>query len=128
MILLDTCTLLWLTGQQEKLSKLAQSRLQDETDGIFVSAITAFEIGLLVQRGRIRFDGSPPAWFHTALELYGLRELPVDAGIAFLAAELPRIHNDPADRLLIASAMVHHMDLLTPDPFIRQYPDAPVVW
>ena len=67
-------------------------------------------------------------WFIKALELHGLAELPVTAKIAGLSTELPRFHDDPIDRLLIATAITHKLFLLTPDTHIQQYDSAKVIW
>ena len=128
MTLLDTCALLWLVSDQERLSTPAKANLSANADALFVSAISAFEIGLLVAKDRIRFAMPVQDWFEQALTAHGLRELPLDAKTALYATQLPRLHNDPADRLLIAAAMMRDMVLLSPDPLIRQYTGVAVVW
>jgi PIN domain nuclease of toxin-antitoxin system len=57
-----------------------------------------------------------------------VREFPITASIALRAAELPRIHNDPADRFIIATALECAIPVVTPDDKIRQYPGIQVIW
>lgn len=128
MILLDTCALIWITGDQGRLSSAAKHALSANVGLLFVSAISAFEIALAEVKGRIRYAAPVQEWFPAALDAYGLRELPLDARTAALAARLPRLHNDPADRFLIAAARVHGLALLTPDPLIAKYTEVKIIW
>lgn len=127
MILLDTCTLLWLVGDQDKLSAAAIRAIRNNAGKIFVSAITAFEIGVKWKKGLLRLSLPPSEWFAMALASHGLTEIPVTSGIAIRAILLPDHHNDPADRILIATAIANDMTLLTPDKHIRAYP-AQALW
>ena len=63
-----------------------------------------------------------------ALRLHGLKSLALEMESAVAAGALPALHADPFDRLLIASAQAHRLTLLTPDPFIRQYPALATLW
>lgn len=128
MILLDTCALIWLTGAPEQLSGRAHAAIEKYRGQLCVSAFSAFEIGLLVAKGRIRFAYPPSRWFAEALRSRDIREWPLDARCCMLAAELPRHHNDPADRLLIATAMINQMTLITPDPYIHMYDGVQTLW
>lgn len=127
-MLLDTCTLLWLVGAQERLSERAQAALEDHAGRLFVSAISAFEIGLKHQKGKLVLPLDPGRWYARALELHGLRELPVDGTAAIHATLLPPLHRDPADRILVATAQLRKLAILTPDPLIRAYPDTATIW
>lgn len=63
-----------------------------------------------------------------ALEVQQVREPPITASIALRAAELPRIHSDPADRLVIATALELSGPILRPDEKIKQYPSIKTLW
>jgi PIN domain nuclease of toxin-antitoxin system len=126
MIVLDTCTLLWLV-RGEGLPP-AVARAIDEADAAFVSAISALEIGTKVNKGRLTLGMPTRAWWAGALEQHGLAEVPVEGDIALRAAELPPIHADPADRVVLATAMHLRATLWTPDPLIRAYPGVEVAW
>lgn len=126
MILLDTCTLLWL-ARGEGLPD-AVAREIEEADGAFVSAISALEIGLKVAKGRLSLGMAPRRWWAAVLDQHGLAEVPVEGDIALRAAALPPIHADPADRVLVATALHLRAVLLTPDPLIKAYPEVGVRW
>lgn len=128
MILLDTCTLLWLALDQTQLSDNARSRIEDPDVQIWVSAVSAFELGQKYARGSLKLGLSPDDWFNRALTSHRLQSLDLDAPAALRAAGLPRLHADPFDRLLIGTALEHRLTLLTPDPKIHAYPDVKVIW
>ncbi len=96
--------------------------------GLFASAISAYEVGQKAAARKLRLPSPVDEWFAGVLQRHGLRELPVSSAIAARATLLPRIHHDPFDRLLIASAKEHHLTLVTPDPLIAKYPDVTVLW
>ena len=127
MILLDTCTLLWL-ARGEGLPPAVAARIDDPEHAIFVSAISALEIGVKVAKGRLTLPMPLGAWWAAVLEQHGLGEVAVEAEIAIASTELPPIHLDPADRILIATARHLGATLLTPDPLIAQYPGVTVAW
>jgi PIN domain nuclease of toxin-antitoxin system len=126
MIVLDTCTLLWLVRGQGLPPHVA--RAIEEADAAFVSAMSALEIGIKVSKGRLTLGLPTRAWWAAALDQHGLAEVPVEGDIALRAAALPPIHADPADRVILATALHLRATLLTPDPLIHAYPDVPVRW
>lgn len=128
MLLLDTCALLWLTAEQQKLSHSAILAIQKNAGSIFVSGMSAFEIGIKCQKKKLTLPLPVTEWFSKAVALHGLTELPVTAKIAILSTLLPRLHEDPIDRLLVATAITHKLSLLTPDSHIRQYDSVQVIW
>ena len=128
MILLDTCTLLWLALDQSHLSAGATACLRKNAGRLYVSPLTAFEIGQKAAAGKLALELSPAHWFSRALELHGLRECAFTSAIALRASALPRLHADPFDRILVATAQHDAFTLLTPDPKIRAYPDLLTVW
>lgn len=128
MILLDTCALLWLVLDQGGLSEGAKDHIQEHAGGLCVSAISAFEIGQKAASGKLKLKLKPAVWFPRACELHGLDVLPLSAEAALKASSLPLLHKDPFDRLLIATAMVQGIAILTPDEKIRQYPKLKCLW
>ncbi len=128
MILLDTCTLLWLAADQGRLSRAAVQAIGDAGDSVDVSAISAWEICWKQAKGHLDLKMEAGAWFDLAIEVHRVRIRPITSGIAVRAAGLPRIHDDPADRFIIATAQEHGLAILTPDQNIHQYPDLKVVW
>jgi len=128
MLLLDTCTLLWLAGDQSRLSAKAKELIGQHADSLFLSAISAFEIALKHRRGGLRLPIEPQAWTALALQHHGITEVPTTCRIAVQATELAALHNDPCDRMIIATAKIEGLQILTPDPLIRAYPDVQVQW
>ncbi len=128
MILLDTCALLWLADDQSKLSAKAQQTIEKNSESLFVSAITAFEIAIKHRNKRLSLKLSPLNWFIEALNFHGIKEFPVTSNIAVSAVQLPLLHNDPCDRIIIATAEINAMKILTCDRLIAQYKNVEVIW
>ena len=128
MLLLDTCTLLWLTSDQAKLSPAARQALSAHRGQLYVSAVSGFELAQKAAKGKLVLPRPPAEWMELALRLHGLKSLALEMESAVTAGALPALHADPFDRLLIASAQAHHLTLLTPDPLIRQYPKLATLW
>ncbi len=128
MLLLDTCTLLWLGSDQEQLSPRAKDLLRANAGALYFSSISAFEIALKSEKGRLKLPLPAAEWIEEALHFHGIVDLPVDRHIATRSAQLPPIHADPCDRLIIATALRHKLRILTCDPKIGAYPEAQVEW
>ena len=123
-LLLDTCAAIWLTNG-DKVSEhcvAAISACREAEEPIFVSPITAWEIGLLVARGRLSLLMPPQRWFDRLLQAPNvcLAEMPVDILIAssFLPGTPP---NDPADRIIAATAREYGFVLVTRDHELQDY-------
>lgn len=121
MILLDTCALLWLAGAQEQLSTKAKETITKNSNKLYVSTISAFEIGIKYQKGLLDLPLSPQNWFEQTLSWHGIREIAMNSSIAIQSTALPNIHQDPADRIIIATAIENHLTVLTPDKHIFAY-------
>lgn len=128
MLLLDTCTLLWLTSDQAKLSFAARQAISAHRGQLYVSVISGFEIAQKVAKGKLVLPRPPSEWMELALRLHGLKSLALEMDSAIAAGALPALHADPFDRLLIAVAHAHRLTLLTPDPLIHQYPSLHTLW
>jgi PIN domain nuclease of toxin-antitoxin system len=128
MLLLDTCTFLWLTSNPKSLSEETRQLIVRYREDLYLSSISAFEIGVKSAKGQLILPQSAGEWFLKSLQHHGITEIPIDSGIALLSTELPPLHRDPCDRMIIATSQIHKMILLTPDPLIRRYPQARTVW
>jgi PIN domain nuclease of toxin-antitoxin system len=128
MLLLDTHTFIWLSMNRELLPPKLIQLMESESDGLFISAITATEIGLLVNSGRVVVPRSCEEFLHKNLTVFGIHEIPVDVKIALASTQLPSLHRDPFDRIIIATALEHKMTILTKDRFIPTYPKVKAVW
>lgn len=128
MLLLDTCTVLWLASACGRLSPRARELIEEHAGLLFVSAISAFEMGIKHRKGRLTLPLPPGDYYARAIDCHGLREIAVDGRIAELSARLPPVHADPCDRFIIATAQQHRLTVVTPDPHIAAYPDLSVSW
>jgi len=128
MLLLDTCILLWLSADQKKISKKAKNTIEKNADALFVSAISAFEIAVKARNKKLKLPMSVMDWFSEVLNFHGIHELPVTGHIAISSTQLPPLHNDPCDRIIIATAQTNAMKICTCDKLISQYKEAKVIW
>jgi PIN domain nuclease of toxin-antitoxin system len=128
MFLLDTCTLIWLVEDLSALGKNAKSTISENPDELYISAISALEITLLAAKKRIILPLAPFKWYSDAIRLHGIKELPVTGEIASCSGILPQIHKDPCDRIIIATAMLNRMKVLTADAVFREYGRVTVIW
>jgi len=97
-------------------------------DRLWVSAISAWEVALLVQRGRLELRLPVREWIARSEALGGLRFLPIDTAIGVRAAELDGLHTDPADRMIVASAELLAALLVTQDERLQQYAGVSALW
>jgi len=128
MLLLDTHTFIWLCMNRELLPTKLIQLMGDESDGLFISSITATEIGLLVNKGSVSIPRSCEEFLRENLSYFRIHEVPVDVQIALASTQLPPLHRDPFDRIIIATAQGHGMTILTKDRTIPTYPKTKVVW
>lgn len=129
MILLDTCTLLWIAADQRKISKKAKEIIEINAGALFVSAISALEIATKSRKGRLKLSMAVSTWFLKALEFHGIYEIPLTSDIVISSTKLPMLHSDPFDRIIIATAQKQSgMKICTSDKLIQQYKQADVVW
>ena len=122
MILLDTHVLVWLRFGDRRLGRRARAVIESATSEgtLAVSTITFWEAGMLRDKGRIQLPAEPSAW-RASLLREGLVEIPVDGAIAARAGSLRDIHGDPADRLILATALEGHR-LVTADARLLDWP------
>lgn len=125
MLLLDTCALIWLANG-EPLAVGARLKIDAAASRgeLFVSAVSAWEIGLVAAKYKRRqvFLPTPQAYFHLAVTRPGIRVIPFSADAALLSSTLPgTIHADPADRMLVATAREMGASIVTRDRKILDY-------
>jgi PIN domain nuclease of toxin-antitoxin system len=128
MLLLDTHALVWLASDQEQLTSRGKTAIREAAGRLFMSAISSLEIAILVKRGRLELPLPPERFVVECLRHHGITEIPLDSAIAMAAAALPDIHNDPFDRILAATAIIHRLDLLSKDTVLPRYPGLRVTW
>ena len=116
-LLLDTHAFLWWDQQLRRLSRPLRAAISDEANDILVSAATIGELAIKRAIGKLRFDRPIVA----AVRALGFEILPVTGSHAEHAGGLPRHHNDPFDRLIIAQAYLEAMVLGTQDRRMQPY-------
>ena len=124
MILLDTHVLIWAAEDNRRLGEAARATIEEArySDRVGVSAITPWEIALLVEKGRLQLAMELGAWIRTALQAPGIDLMPIEPAIAIDSVRLPgNFQADPADRLIIATARRWGAPLLTADTAILAY-------
>ena len=120
--LLDTHVWIWSHEAIERLGTRTKRALSDLEQHRFVSAISTFEIARLIDRGLLRFRQPFPQWKEDSLQELAATTTDVTHEIAWEAYNLPgAFHNDPADRILVATARIHDLVLLTADDLILRY-------
>ena len=121
MLLLDTNALLWMRIGDRRLGDAARREIERawQSDELAVSAISFWEVAMLADKGRIRLTDDVHAWRRDHLE-QGMVEVPIDGRTAIRAVQLTAFHADPADRLIVATALEGHR-LVTSDRRILEW-------
>ena len=127
-LLLDTAAFLWLCAGGKRLSAAAKTALANPANNVYLSAVTAWEIGLKQAKGKLELPAPARAWFPAMVDHHRLSVLALEAGTAIAATQLPGLHADPFDRVLVATALERDLTMLTPDPLIAKYPNVKTLW
>lgn len=118
--MLDTCALIWLVNDGGELSRKAL-RAIERANVVYVSAASAIEIGCKHSLGKLHLPMTPNKWYSKALDVHDIVEIPIDGEIGLASASLPPIHKDPADRLIIATAKLRDLYVVTRDRRFEEY-------
>jgi len=124
--LLDTHVVLWIAENSPKLSVVAKKVVIGHSNEKYVSIVSAWEVSIKLGTDKLRLDGGLPEFFRI-VDLNGFEVLPIERRYLGRLAELPQIHKDPFDRLLVAMALSEGMTILTTDENIHKY-DVNCVW
>ena len=131
MILLDTHALVWWANETAQLSSRSRRVIDDEvkSGGVASSAMSAWEICLLVKAGRVTLATDIETWFRDLEILPYFRFISVDVHIAKSAVFLPNwAHKDPADRIIVATALRLGVPIVTKDEKIRRSKLVRTIW
>jgi PIN domain nuclease of toxin-antitoxin system len=126
-ILLDTHAFIWaVDAQLHRFSANSQAQINAalQQQQLYLSAISLWEVAMLCANNRLRFSLSADDWLTQAITRSGIRVVPLDIPIATLSSTLG-IHGDPADRLIVASAICQKMLLCTQDAKILDFAAQP---
>jgi PIN domain nuclease of toxin-antitoxin system len=121
-LLLDTHVALWAISDHPRLSKKARALIESPRSSVWISAATVWEIAIKhgLRRGDMPVSGQDALRYFQAS---GYRFLPVEPEHAAAVEDLPALHADPFDRILVAQALVEPMRLMTHDPVVARYND-----
>ena len=122
-LLLDTCAVIWLMNRNE-IDEDARGRINRAAgqERVFVSPYTAWELAMLNRKGRIDLTMSVDDWFNAVLEFPGVSLAAMPPRVLIASVQLPGTPpNDPADRVIIATARAYNMSVVTRDLKILDY-------
>lgn len=119
-IVLDTHALLWLLADDGRLSTRAVDAI-GAADERLVSAVSFWEVAMLVEKGRVELDRPVRTWTNDVLAEGYVSETVLHADTAVVAGTLADFHGDPADRMIVAAAMAAGADLVTKDGSIQSW-------
>ena len=132
MIILDTHVLLWWVSGSDSLSAAANKVIKSTlTKGseIIISSISAWEISMLISRGRLILSMDVESWLDEVAQIDGVRFVSVDNEIGIKSTALPgEFHKDPADRMIVATARKLAIPLVTADEKIIKYEYVKTIW
>ena len=123
MILLDTHIWVWWVDDSQQLTDRRRQVIQDNVSGgLGISAISCWEVAKLVEYGRLELAGAVEEWMEQAMAYPGMQLLELTPQIAIESTKLPgSFHRDPADQIIVATARMYDIPLLTADRRILQY-------
>lgn len=96
-------------------------KIIDEASTVCISAISAFEISLKFRKGKLELPITPGEWLKIVLKHHDISVISLDIDICVAANDLPIVHNDPCDRLIIATAKIHDFPVITGDSRFEEY-------
>jgi PIN domain nuclease of toxin-antitoxin system len=117
-LLLDTQVLIWCLAADRRLKRAARQAIEDDSNRVWVSAASAWEIEIKSALGKLRV----PDDLLTQMSANDFDELPIRMEHALYLRHLPALHRDPFDRILIAQAVCEGLTMVTADPVLREYP------
>ena len=120
--LLDTCTFIWLCADPDRLSPDAAQAIDSTRDDLAISQASILEIALKWTAGKLKLPTPPRMWIRKQAEIWAIQQLAQESDDIYRTTELPTIHKDPFDRLLVSTALNQDLTIITPDTWIHQYP------
>ena len=125
--LLDTHAFIWWVTDDSRLSSTARGIIADESNVLFLSAASAWEIVIKVRLGKLNLPEPPETYIPSRLTMNRYESLPIQMVHALQVVNLPDFHRDPFDRIIIAQSQVEKMPIVTVDTQVTRYP-VDVIW
>ena len=121
-LLLDTHVFLWYISGDQKLPVKDRDAVRDPANSVFLSAASIWEAVIKHSLGKLPLPSSPAEFLPAQRLAHRITSLPVEEAVMPHLANLPPLHRDPFDRILIAQAIHHGLTLVSVDPAVRAYP------
>ncbi len=119
--LLDTHAFLWWIADDARLSANASTIINDGNNQLFLSSVSTWEIIIKAQLGKLALPSNPEQFIIEQIQRNNLTVMPVQVKHTLAIYQLPLLHRDPFDRMLVAQSQSEDLPLLTLDPLIAQY-------
>jgi PIN domain nuclease of toxin-antitoxin system len=126
-LLLDTHIWLWSLADPGKLGRRVKSALTAAGNELWISPISVWEVLVLAERRRIELDAEPRKWVTEAIARTPAEEAALTSEVAIRSREIMTAHRDPADRFLVATALVYDLTLVTADDALAAAKVCPVL-
>lgn len=121
-LLLDTHAFLWFISQDERLSASALTAIKDSGNEVFLSVASVWEAIIKHSLGKLPLPEPPATYLPEQRRHHRIESLSVDEAAVARLSELPPLHRDPFDRLLVCQALHHDLIIVTVDPVVTAYP------
>ncbi|OHD55043.1 MAG: twitching motility protein PilT [Spirochaetes bacterium GWF1_51_8] len=125
--LIDTHAFLWCTINDERLSRKIIEIVENIDNEIFFSAVSGWEIAIKYQLGKLVLSAAPEIFITEQIENNQYTVLPITLLHALTTRELPLIHKDPFDRMLVAQSKIENLPILSNDSKLSEY-DVDIIW
>jgi PIN domain nuclease of toxin-antitoxin system len=120
-LLLDTHIFLWFISGDKRLPKDMQETIQRPNNEVYLSVVSFWEVLVKYQLGKLPLPHPPERYLPLQRERHMIRSLPLDEASVGQLANLPPLHRDPFDRMLISQALEHDMTIVTVDEAVQAY-------
>ena len=121
-LLLDTCTFLWINADAPELSEQVREAFTSPENNVYLSAVSSWEIMVKHALGKLPLPEAPGNFVRNGRLIHRIDALALTEQATWELAQLPNLHRDPFDRMLVYQAIAHGMIIMTPAPLIHQYP------
>lgn len=127
-LLLDTHVWIWLSLEKNKSLSEKSKKAMNSSDHKWISAISCWELAKLVEKKRIRFSIPSLAWIRRSLNEFNIRIADLSPEIAVESTVLRGLNRDPADQIIVATARILGIPLVTADKQILEFPEVDTIW
>ena len=121
-LLLDSHIFLWLITGDSRITDAMRRDILNTDNEVYQSAVSAWEISVKYQLGRLPLPEPPQNYLHIQRQRHQIASLSLDEASVAHLAELPSIHRDPFDRMLLCQALEHRLTIVTVDEILQSYP------